>query len=90
MINELIETAQKKGASDLHLESGLPAVYRVSGNLVVQGGPVTSEELNGVARQIVGNENWPDPGHRRKAGKAYKVHHGASPHRFLNISSTSP
>ena len=58
MINELIKTAKAKGASDLHLEPGLPTVYRISGKLEIQGEPVSSETLNTLARQIVNNENW--------------------------------
>ena len=58
MINELIEIAKAKGASDLHLEPGLPTVYRISGKLEIQGEPVSSETLNTLAQQIVNNENW--------------------------------
>ncbi|MEJ2285240.1 MAG: PilT/PilU family type 4a pilus ATPase [Desulfobacterales bacterium] len=58
MINELIEIAKAKGASDLHLEPGLPIVYRISGKLEIQGEPVSSETLNTLAQQIVNNENW--------------------------------
>lgn len=58
MINELIEIAKAKGASDLHLEPGLPTVYRISGKLEIQGEPVSSETLNALAQQIVNNENW--------------------------------
>ena len=60
MIDELIETAKKKGASDLHLESGLPAIYRVNGELNIQGEAISSDALYDIARQIVDNENWPD------------------------------
>lgn len=60
MINQLIETAKTKGASDLHLEPGLPAVYRISGNLEIQGEPIKPEVLDTIARQIVSNENWAD------------------------------
>lgn len=58
MINELIERAKGKGASDLHLEPGLPTVFRISGKLEIQGEPISSETLNTLARQIVNNENW--------------------------------
>lgn len=60
MINELIETAKTKGASDLHIEPWLPAVYRVGGKLEIQGEPIPSKTLNAIAREIVGHENWSD------------------------------
>jgi twitching motility protein PilT len=60
MINELIEIAKTKGASDLHLEPGLPAVYRISGKLEILGEPITSEILNNIARQLVDNKHWSD------------------------------
>lgn len=58
MLNELVETAKIKGASDLHLEPGLPAVYRISGKLEIYGEPIQPEKLNVIARQIVENKNW--------------------------------
>ncbi|MDA8141851.1 MAG: ATPase, T2SS/T4P/T4SS family, partial [Desulfobacteraceae bacterium] len=60
MINELIEAAKAKGASDLHLEPGLPAVYRAGGQLEMQGEPISSEALNALARQIIDKESWSD------------------------------
>lgn len=60
MISKLIETARIKGASDLHLEPGLPAVFRISGKLEIQGEPISPEILNAMARQIAGDENWSD------------------------------
>ncbi len=58
MINELIETAKTKGASDLHLEPGLAPVYRISGRLEIQGEPIKADVLRSIAQQIVGNQNW--------------------------------
>lgn len=58
MLNELIILAKAKGASDLHLEPGLPAVYRIGGKLEIQGESILPEKLNALARQIVNNENW--------------------------------
>lgn len=60
MISKLIETARIKGASDLHLEPGLPAVFRISGKLEIQGEPISPETLKAMARQITGDENWSD------------------------------
>ena len=60
MINELIQIAKNQVASDLRLEPGLPAVYRISGKLEIQGETISSEVLSHIARQIVDDENWPE------------------------------
>src|SRR5437660_11715269 len=58
-IGLLIASANELGASDLHLEAGLPAAVRVRGSLQVQGEPVSSKVLLEIARDIVGPEQWP-------------------------------
>jgi len=57
-IDSLITMAQSKGASDLHLEPGLPAAVRVRGALQTAGEPVSGRDLLEVAREIIGTEQW--------------------------------
>lgn len=53
-----IASAHAQGASDLHLEGGLPAAFRVRGSLKVSGEPVLARALLEMAREIVGGEHW--------------------------------
>ena len=54
-----IETARAQGASDLHLEPGLPAAVRIRGSLRMLGTPLPRKMLLEAAQEIVGPENWP-------------------------------
>ena len=58
-LESLIGLAANNGASDLHLESGLPAAVRVRGTLKTTGEPLPAKLLLEIARQTVGEENWP-------------------------------
>src|SRR5690349_6439709 len=58
-LESLIAAAQRQGASDLHLEPGLPVAIRVRGALRTLGEPVTSKALVELAHQAVGAEGWP-------------------------------
>ena len=44
-IETFIATAKAQGASDLHLEAGLPAALRVRGSLKTLGEPVPAKAL---------------------------------------------
>src|SRR5262245_13794637 len=66
-LESLIETARKQGASDLHLESGLPAAIRVRGALRTMGEPLSAKTLLAFAHQVIGNEAWPQFVERRSA-----------------------
>jgi twitching motility protein PilT len=55
----LIGLAKKEGASDLHLEPGLPPVIRVRGNLRAIGEPSKGDDLLQAARELIGPEDWP-------------------------------
>jgi twitching motility protein PilT len=57
--NELIETAKTHGASDLHLEAGLPPALRIRGALRVLADPIQAESLLEMARELIGTEEWP-------------------------------
>src|SRR5262245_57505747 len=58
-LEEFIRTAKTQGASDLHLEPGLPAALRVRGSLKTAGDPVTPKALLEMAREVIGTEAWP-------------------------------
>jgi twitching motility protein PilT len=58
-LNSLIESAASNGASDLHLEAGMPAALRVRGTLRVAGEPVAPKVLVDYARELLGEEQWP-------------------------------
>jgi twitching motility protein PilT len=58
-LESLIESAAANGASDLHLEAGMPAALRVRGALRVAGEPIAPKLLMDVARNLVGEIQWP-------------------------------
>jgi twitching motility protein PilT len=57
-LESLIASAKEQGASDLHLEPGLPAALRVRGVVRAVGEPVPAGELNEGARALLGEESW--------------------------------
>jgi twitching motility protein PilT len=57
-LETLIAQAREQGASDLHLEPGLPAALRVRGALRTAGEPVSARALLDFARNVVGNQHW--------------------------------
>jgi twitching motility protein PilT len=58
-LDALVTLAQSNGASDLHLEAGLPAALRVRGALRTIGDPIPAQSLVEMARQVIGAEQWP-------------------------------
>jgi len=58
-LESLIESAAGNGASDLHLEGGMPAALRVRGALRVLGEPIAPKILAEVARELIGEAQWP-------------------------------
>src|SRR5487761_1910787 len=58
-LDSLVALAQKQGASDLHLEAGLPAALRVRGSLRTTGDPLPAKELSAIAQELIGAEHWP-------------------------------
>src|SRR6184192_1055748 len=55
----LVASANEQGASDLHLEPGLPAAMRIRGALHVVGEPLPAKALLEIARELIGHEQWP-------------------------------
>ena len=58
-LESLIAAAQEQGASDLHLEPGLPAAVRIRGTLRTLGEPVAAKALLDMGKEIIGHEQWP-------------------------------
>lgn len=50
--------AKANGASDLHLEPGLPAAVRVRGTLRASGAPIPGKVLLEAAQELIGNDGW--------------------------------
>lgn len=65
-LESLIAAAQQQGASDLHLEAGLPAALRIRGSLRTAGEPIAPQALLAFARDILG-EHWEQFLERRSA-----------------------
>ena len=58
-LEQMIELAAGNGASDLHLEAGMPAAVRVRGVLRVTGEPVAPKFLAELVRGLIGETHWP-------------------------------
>ena len=57
-VEGLIAAARDQGASDLHLEPGLPAAVRIRGTLRTTGEPLPAKSLLDSARDLIGAEQW--------------------------------
>lgn len=64
MLNSWIEHARQQGASDLHVEAGMPLALRVRGDLHTVGEPIPGAVVLEAARQVVGSA-WADFVERR-------------------------
>ncbi len=58
LLDSLVRQAWSAGASDLHLEPGLPPALRVRGQLRVSGEPVGAQAVLGAARGLATGELW--------------------------------
>jgi twitching motility protein PilT len=56
----LIGAAKERGASDIHLETSLPAALRVSSSLQVFAEPITASDMRDMALEVVGDDLWPE------------------------------
>src|SRR6266478_902870 len=57
-LESLVSLAKNNGASDLHLESSLPAALRIRGTLRTMGEPIPPKSLLDMARAVLGEEQW--------------------------------
>src|SRR5580765_5011522 len=73
-LDSLVGLAQSNGASDLHLESGLPAALRVRGALRTTGEPLPAKTLLEMARNVIGEAQWPRFIEQRSADLSKTIH----------------
>jgi twitching motility protein PilT len=57
-LTALVEAAYAAGASDLHLEAGLPPAFRVNGKLRVQASAMSGAAVKAMAREVAGADGW--------------------------------
>src|ERR1700709_2169008 len=57
-LDSLVAMAKVNGASDLHLEPGLPAAIRVRGTLKATGTPLPGKMLLDAAHELIGAKEW--------------------------------
>jgi twitching motility protein PilT len=57
-LEDWIQRGRDLGASDLHLETGTPAVFRIRGELMPIGEPVAASRLTEVGQGLLGAEPW--------------------------------
>ncbi len=74
-LNEILKVAIKGGASDIHLKSGLPPMFRVDGALVPlkNGERIMSEEIQGMAFSIMNTAQKARFEENREADLAYGI-----------------
>ena len=85
-LDSLITQAKKEGASDLHLESALPAAMRIRGSLRTVGEAIAPQDLLDAARRILGNDQWQHFLERRSADLSKNI---AGVRCRLNIFQTA-
>jgi twitching motility protein PilT len=73
-MDSLVSLALENGASDLHLEAGLPAALRIRGALRTLEEPISGKALLEMARGIVGEEEWPRFLERRSFDFSKTIH----------------
>jgi len=64
-LEDLVEQARRHGASDLHLEAGLPPTLRIRGGLRSLGEPVPAPVLLAMVQQVVPERQWAEFRERR-------------------------
>ncbi|MFB0977933.1 MAG: type IV pili twitching motility protein PilT, partial [Myxococcota bacterium] len=74
-LNEILKVAIKGGASDIHLKSGLPPMFRVDGALVPlkNGERMMPDELTNIAASIMSPVQKTRFEESREADLAYGV-----------------
>ena len=58
-LEAFIRLAREQGASDIHLEGELPMALRVRGALRLQGDTIPAATLTALARELIGDAEWP-------------------------------
>lgn len=73
-LESLIAAAQDQGASDLHLEPGLPPAIRVRGALRTVGEPLPPKLLTEIARELIPADQWNHFVERRSHDTSKTIH----------------
>ncbi len=68
-----VDCARSNGASDLHLEPGLPPAFRIRGQLYPNGEPITGDALLAIAKELLDGEAWHAFVERRSADLARTI-----------------
>ena len=53
-LESIIQLAREQGASDIHLEGGMPMALRIRGELRLVGEPVPAPALTAMAQEVIG------------------------------------
>jgi twitching motility protein PilT len=73
-LETLIASAAGNGASDLHLEGGMPAAVRVRGALRTVGEPIPPKAISEMAHALIGEVHWPEFVERRSFDMSKTIH----------------
>jgi len=57
-LDSLVAAANRQGASDLHLEPGMPLATRVRGTLRTSGEPISGNTLSDLGRELLTGDKW--------------------------------
>ncbi|MBL8918920.1 MAG: PilT/PilU family type 4a pilus ATPase [Myxococcaceae bacterium] len=74
MLHELVAAALKGGASDIHLEPGLPVTFRSRDGLKPQGQLASAEQLLALAKDLLPGPAWDRFQHQGSADLAMTLH----------------
>jgi len=85
-LEALIHRADRHGASDLHLEPGMPATLRVRGELVPIDAPLSATKLHTMARELLSDDQWNRFASRRSCDLARTI---AGVRCRINVLTTS-
>ncbi len=73
-LENLVALAKEQGASDLHIEAGLPPALRVRGTLRTLSDPLAAKDSLEMAREIIAPEQWPVFLERRSYDLSRNIH----------------
>ena len=74
MLSQLIGMAKDQGASDLHIEAGLPPAIRVRGSLKTLDQPMSARDTQDMAQSLLSADQWQQFLLRRSADLSRSLH----------------
>jgi twitching motility protein PilT len=60
ILENMIRQAKKMGASDLHMEPGLPPAHRIRGKLKISGDPIPASDIKSLVQHLLGETAYQD------------------------------